>query len=284
MNGIYINSLSFAYPNGVEALKGINLKIEPGEIVGIMGRNGAGKSTFMHLINGLLTPTMGTVFVDGIATTNYKSTKLTKKVGVMMQNPDHQLFSGTVEEEIDFSLKNLNLSNEDYNMYKESIITKLRLEKFLDKSPFNLSGGERKRISVASILCRQPEYILFDEPTVGQDKNQRLILENIIINEAKSKKTIIIITHDTEFIYKITNRIIIFNNGRIIADGPTKKILSNKKILAKSSLIEPRFIKLKNMLTESWKKNENSELPLNLSNINDFNSFREILMKKMEGQ
>ena len=274
MKGIFVDSLSFNYPNGVEAIKEVSLIIHPGEIIAIMGRNGAGKSTFMKLLNGLLTPSSGTVFVDGIATTSYRSSDLTRKVGVMFQNPEHQLFCMTVEDEINFSLKNLNLSKEDFQHYKEEIVEKLDLEEFLSKSPFNLSGGERKKISIASILCRRPDFLIFDEPTLGADKKQRRILQQIIEKEKKEGKTIIIITHDTEFAFTLVDRILVFERGRILADGPTQDILKNQEILKNSSMVRPQINKLMIKISDLWnKKHGDVQPPVNFMEISDFNDF-----------
>ncbi|MHA1728926.1 MAG: energy-coupling factor ABC transporter ATP-binding protein [Promethearchaeota archaeon] len=287
MKGILANSISFKYPNGTEAIKKLSLYIKPGEVVGIMGRNGAGKSTFMKLINGLLIPTEGSVFVDGITTANYKTSELTRKVGVMFQNPEHQLFSGTVEDEIDFSLKNLGLIETDFNKYKKDIIEQLSLKHLLGKSPFNLSGGERKRVSIASILCRKPDYLLFDEPTVGADKRQRKVLQKIIERERKSgnRKTVILITHDTEFAYSIVDRIIVFERGRVLADGPTEKILSNDNILERSSLVEPQINKLMAEISKVWEnKHKKVTPPINFNEIKHFKNLKQKLLNILEGE
>lgn len=283
MKGIFVDSLSFNYPNGVEAIKKISLIIHPGEIIAIMGRNGAGKSTFMKLLNGLLTPSSGTVFVDGIVTTSYKSSDLTRKIGVMFQNPEHQLFCMTVEDEIDFSLKNLNLNKKDFQHYKDEIVKKLDLKEFMSKSPFNLSGGERKKISIASILCRRPDYLIFDEPTLGADKKQRRILRQIIENEKKEGKTIIIITHDTDFAFTLVDRILVFESGRILADGPTQDILKCQEILKNSSMVRPQINKLMIKISDLWnKKHKDVQPPVNFMEINDFNDLNEKIANILE--
>lgn len=283
MKGIFVDSLSFNYPNGVEAIKKISLIIHPGEIIAIMGRNGAGKSTFMKLLNGLLTPSSGTVFVDGIVTTSYKSSDLTRKIGIMFQNPEHQLFCMTVEDEIDFSLKNLNLNKKDFQHYKDEIVKKLDLKEFMSKSPFNLSGGERKKISIASILCRRPDYLIFDEPTLGADKKQRRILRQIIENEKKEGKTIIIITHDTDFAFTLVDRILVFESGRILADGPTQDILKCQEILKNSSMVRPQINKLMIKISDLWnKKHKDVQPPVNFMEINDFNDLNEKIANILE--
>lgn len=251
MNGILFKSVDFQYTRNVIALSNVSLHIQVGEIIGIMGRNGAGKSTLIQLMNGLLKPTKGTVIIDGISTINYNPAELTRKIGIMFQNPEHQLFSNTVEEEIDFSLKNLRISKEQKNQYKHEIIKELDLYKLLDKSPWNCSGGERKKISIASVLCRKPDVLVFDEPTLGQDKFGYQILENVLNKAILNRKTIIIVTHNTEFALKYLKRIIILDKGRILADGPTREILTNSMIREQSSFVLPQFYTFQNMLMNS---------------------------------
>ena len=245
-----------------------------------MGRNGAGKSTFMRLINGLLKPTSGTIYVNNIPTTSYYLSELTKLVGAMFQNPEHQLFSNSVEEEIDFSLRNLNLNDTEFQKYKDEIINKLDLGIFLKKSPFILSGGEKKKVAIASILCRKPNYHLFDEPTVGADKIQRRTLEKIIKDENSKGKTIIIITHDTEFVYSVAKRIIIFEKGKILADGPVEEIFSNQVILDESSLVRPQFKKLGYEFSKIWRKSHGDTIsPLNFDLIQNFGDLKNKIIK-----
>ena len=251
MRSIRFKNVSYSYAPGVNALKNISLSITQSEIVGIMGRNGAGKSTLIQLMNGLLYPSEGVVNVDGISTSEHNSSELIKKIGIMFQNPDHQLFSTTVEEELDFSLKNLKLSSEQNTTYKQEIIEELGLHELLGKSPWNCSGGERKKISMASILCRKPDTLVFDEPTLGQDRYGYEILNNILSQAIDKKKTVIVVTHNTEFAYKYLKRIIVMEQGRILADGPTHEILSNRAIRELSSLVEPQYLTFKHQLIES---------------------------------
>lgn len=250
MSSIRFDNVSFSYTHETKALSNISLKIAQGEIVAIMGRNGAGKSTLIQLMNGLLYPSTGSVFVDGICTTEFNPSELIKKIGLMFQNPEHQLFSNTVEEELDFSLKTLKLSSELKKAYKQEIIEELELHPLLPKSPWNCSGGERKKISIASILCRKPDVLVFDEPTIGQDKNGYQILDSILSKAREKEKTIIVVTHNTEFAFKYLKRIIVMEQGRILADGPTHEILSNQTIRQHSSLVEPQFLIFKNLLID----------------------------------
>jgi len=151
---ILVNHLTYHYPDGTIALKGINLNIYSGEIVGIMGKNGAGKSTLIKTFNGLLKPTTGTVYIENDEVNNVLMSKLTRKVGIVFQNPDLQLFANTVEDEIKFSLKNLNFSKTELENQIYLTLEKFKLKKFQNRTPFTLSGGEKKRLAIASIMCR----------------------------------------------------------------------------------------------------------------------------------
>lgn len=247
---ILVNHLTYHYPDGTIALKGINLNIYSGEIVGIMGKNGAGKSTLIKTFNGLLKPTTGTVYIENDEVNNVLMSKLTRKVGIVFQNPDLQLFANTVEDEIKFSLKNLNFSKTELENQINLTLEKFKLKKFQNRTPFTLSGGEKKRLAIASIMCRNPEIIVFDEPTIGQDAEGVEFIKNLIKEKHAEGKTIIIVTHDIEFAIDNIPRTILMADGLIVADGPTNKILSQDQILNIGSLISPQLIQLSKFLID----------------------------------
>ncbi len=248
---IEARDLYFTYPNGVEALKGVSLKIKNGEFVAIMGENGAGKTTLIKHFNGLLKPTGGSVFIDETETTKVTVATLARKVGFVFQNADKQLFSETVEEEIAFALKNFG--------FKENIIRRrvtwalnlLDLTQYRKTSPFMLSGGERKRVALASVLAWKPRVLILDEPTIGQDHQQKEKLLQFILQMKTQRKTIIIVTHDVEFVAECHPRVILMSQGRIIADGEARKILTNPEILIQASIVPPQitqiFLQLSNL-------------------------------------
>ncbi|MBA7507766.1 Energy-coupling factor transporter ATP-binding protein EcfA3 [subsurface metagenome] len=247
---ILVNHLTYHYPDGTIALRGINLNIYSGEIVGIMGKNGAGKSTLIKTFNGLLKPTTGTVYIENDEVNNVLMSKLTRKVGIVFQNPDLQLFANTVEDEIKFSLKNLNFSKTELENQINLTLEKFKLKKFQNRTPFTLSGGEKKRLAIASIMCRNPEIIVFDEPTIGQDAEGVEFIKNLIKEKHAEGKTIIIVTHDIEFAIDNIPRTILMADGLIVADGPTNKILSQDQILNIGSLISPQLIQLSKFLID----------------------------------
>src|SRR5512136_112545 len=178
---IEVKDVYFSYQSGVQALKGVSLTIRDGEFVAIMGQNGAGKTTLVKHFNGLLKPTKGTVRIDGVETTKKSIASLSKTVGFVFQNPDHQLFSETVEEEIAFALKNFGFTKENIEKQITWALNLLSLMQYRKTSPFMLSGGERKRVALASVLAWGPQMLILDEPTIGQDHQQKENLRQFII-------------------------------------------------------------------------------------------------------
>jgi energy-coupling factor transport system ATP-binding protein len=250
-----VKNLDYSYPNGTVALKGINLKINKGELVGIMGKNGAGKTTLIRTLNGLIKPTRGEIFINN-ENTNLKSiAQLSRNIGLIFQNPSHQLFANSVEDEIKFSLKNLDMSKEELQNKVNNVLKEFDLEKYRERSPLNLSGGESKKLAIASIVCRDVEILVFDEPTLGQDAREIESFINLINEERKKNKTIIIITHNIEFTYDYIPRTILMADGQIIADGPTHHILSNDLLVNKSSLVLPQAQQISLALQDSGFKN-----------------------------
>jgi energy-coupling factor transporter ATP-binding protein EcfA2 len=238
---ILANDIDYTYPNGSVALKKINLNILKGELVGIMGKNGAGKTTLIRTFNGLIRPTAGSIYINGENIKSKTVGALSQKVGIIFQNPQHQVFSNTIEEEIKFSLKSLNLNKKESQVRVDTILKNFDLEKYRERSPLNLSGGETKKLAVASIFCRNPEILIFDEPTLGQDAKEIEFFINLIKKEQKNGKTIIIVTHNIEFAMEFIPRTILMSDSQIIADGPTHKILTNEFLVNKTSLILPQI-------------------------------------------
>lgn len=238
---ILVNDVDYKYLNGTVALKKINLKIYKGELIGIMGKNGAGKTTLIRTFNGLIRPTNGSIYINGENIKSKTTGTLSQKVGIIFQNPEHQVFSNTVEEEIKYSLKSLNLSKQENQIKTDDILKKFNLDKYRERSPLNLSGGETKKLAVASIFCRDPDILVFDEPTLGQDAKEISFFIELIKSEMKIGKTIIIITHNIEFAMEYISRTILMADGKIIADGPTKKVITNEFLVKKSALILPQI-------------------------------------------
>jgi energy-coupling factor transport system ATP-binding protein len=241
---IEVKDVYFSYPNGVEALKGVSLTIERGEFVAIMGQNGAGKTTLVKHFNGLLKPSKGRVFVDGVDTTKVSIAALSKDVGFVFQNPDHQLFSETVEEEIAFALRNFGFNDEIIEKRITWALNLLGLTDYRKTSPFMLSGGERKRVALAAVLAWDPRMLILDEPTIGQDYQQKEKLRQFIMQMRTQEKTIIAVTHDVEFVAECNPRVLLMREGKIIADGEARRILTDQAILTQASIVLPQIAQI----------------------------------------
>lgn len=237
--------MNYTYSNGTVALRSISLNIQKGELIAIMGKNGAGKTTLIRTLNGLIRPTVGKIILKGENIQSKTIATIAEKVGLIFQNPFHQLFSNTVEEEIKFSLKSLNLSKEEIQKRTDNIIKDFGFEKYRNRSPLNLSGGESKKLTIASIICRDPEVLVFDEPTLGQDAKEIGFFINLIDTEMKKGKTILIVTHNVEFTMEYIPRTILLSEGQLIADGATDVILTNKELVDHSSLVLPQIYQFK---------------------------------------
>ena len=241
---LVVENLYFTYPSGVEALKGVSLTAKDGEFIAIMGQNGAGKTTLVKHFNGLLKPTSGKVFVDNLETTRTSVASLARKVGFVFQNPDHQLFSETVEEEIAFALKNFGYDEITIEDRVSWAVNLLSLNQYRKTSPFMLSGGERKRVALASVLAWDPQSLILDEPTIGQDHQQKEILRQFIMQLQTQGKTIVVVTHDVEFVAECNPRVILMREGNIVADGEGKEILTTPRLLEESSIVLPQISQL----------------------------------------
>lgn len=246
---ISVNNVSFRYPAASsDVLTNVNLQIQNGEFVAIMGENGAGKTTLVKMFNGLLKPRVGSVHVDGVDAREKSVAQLSRDVGLIFQNPDHQLFAETVSEELSFSLRNFGFDERVIKRRVTNILTALDLERYIDSSPFVLSGGERKRVALAAVLVWDPKHIIMDEPTIGQDYLQKDRLRNFIVQLISQGKTIVIVTHDIEFVAECKPRIVLLSKGTVIADDSASKILTNDEVLAKASLVRPQIAELMHQL------------------------------------
>jgi energy-coupling factor transport system ATP-binding protein len=247
---IEVNNVSFSYPSGVEALKEINVEIKDPDFIAIIGENGAGKTTLIKHFNGILKPTEGEVFINGINTKKASVAELSRDVGLVFQNPDHQLFCETVEEEIAFGLKNFGFNKDVLSERVTWALNLLNLSRYRKVSPFMLSGGERKRVALATILAWDPKILVLDEPTIGQDFHEKDKLLQFIIQLNSQGRTVIMVTHDVEFVADCNPRVIVMSQSRIIADDSAKNILTNYDILSKASVIPPQITQLFRQLSD----------------------------------
>lgn len=247
---ILVEGVWFTYPDGPTALRGVSLRVKDGELVAIMGENGAGKTTLVKCFNGLLKPQKGLVEVNDLDTRRATVAELSRRVGFVFQNADHQLFSDTVYSEVAFALKNFGFPKNEIRRRVGQILRLLDLDKYRSASPFSLSGGERKRVSLASTLCFDPEIIVLDEPTIGQDGSQKRKLGELIQSLNRGGKTVVVVTHDIEFAAEYVHRIIAMAKGEIIADGPPNRVLTNPKILDECALLAPQITQLAQRISQ----------------------------------
>ena len=241
---IRLENVSFRYPSGTTALHNIDLNIQGGDFVAIMGENGAGKTTLAKQLNGLLKPTEGRVIVDDEDTRKVSVAHLSRKVGLVFQNPDHLLFSETVKDEVGFGLRNFGYSPEVVERQVGRTLEALGLADYADTSPFLLSGGERKRVALASILASEPDYLILDEPTIGQDYLQKERLRNFILQLYSQGKAVVIITHDVEFVAESNPKVILLSKGSIVGQGPAESVLTKDDMVKRASLVKPQMSRL----------------------------------------
>lgn len=233
------DGLFYGYESGKDVLKNVNLTIREGERIAVLGANGAGKSTLFLNLNGVLTPTKGTVSFRGKTVTKKELNELRRHVGIVFQDADNQIIASSVLAEVSFGPMNLKLSREEVWNRVEEALSYMNLSDFKDRAPHYLSGGEKKRVSIADILAMKPEVIIFDEPTAALDPLNADMLEEVLGNLAGEGKTILVSTHDVDFAYRWAERILVFNEGRMIADGDPLDIFGREQVLLEAHLKRP---------------------------------------------
>jgi len=243
-------NVCFSY-NETANVHDLNVKIQKGDFTAITGSNGAGKSTFSKLCNGLLQPSAGDVFVLGQNTKRNKVSSLAKHIGFLFQNPDRQICCSTVEEEIAFSLKNNGLSKEEIQRKVEATIKEFGFD--AKTEPFNMSRGQRQRLCLACLIALNPEILILDEPTTGLDYRECMEMMNRIRELNENGTTVIMVCHDMEVVLDFAKSVIVMNRGEILAQGATREILSNKELLAKARLLQPQIAATCSLLGEEFK-------------------------------
>ena len=256
---IKIENLTHIYmpktPFEKKALDEINLVIEDGELLALIGHTGSGKSTLIQHLNGLLEPSSGRILVDNIDITN-KETKLTdirKKIGLVFQYPEYQLFEETIEKDIAFGPNNLGLSEEEVSdrVKKSMEMVGLDYESYKDVSPFDLSGGQKRRVAIAGVIAMEPKVLILDEPTAGLDpKGRDDILDQIKTLHEKYKMTIVLVSHSMEDVGKLAERIVVMNKGKIALMGKPAEIFKEVETLENIGLAVPQVTYLMRALRE----------------------------------
>ena len=248
---IEVENLSYTYPDGTEALKGVDLKISDGDFIAIIGPNGSGKTTLVKHFNGLLMPTEGKVIVSKLNTSKVSINDLARHIGYCFQNPDHQLFCTTVTEEVAFGLNNLRLPKNEIKERVDNVLKIVGLEEYEDMHPFFLGKGLRQRLAVAAVIAMESEIIVVDEPTTGQDYEMCKEIMILLDKLNKMGKTIIIITHDMKLVSEYCRRVIVMVDGKIIADDDPKNIFSDSDIMKSAQIEPPQIVKFSLLLSPS---------------------------------
>jgi len=233
---ITVERLSFAYPDGTQALRNISLSIRNGESAGIIGANGAGKSTLVNHLNGWLRPQSGTVKVEGSRSTGKNQENLRRMVGLVFQNPDDQLFMTRLFDDIMFGPGNLGLPRQESEAEAERLLRDFGLWELRGKPPSKLSQGQKRFAAFAAVLVMRPCVLVMDEPTSDLDPRNRKKLASLVNSLASTRITV---SHDLDFIWDTCSRVFIMNSGRISAQGEARALLSNRELLEENALELP---------------------------------------------
>lgn len=245
---IIVHEVKHVYSKGTAyertALHHVNLKIEDGEFIGIIGHTGSGKSTLIQHLNGLLKPTEGAIYYNGedIHDKDYSLKKLRSKVGLVFQYPEHQLFESSVIEDVKFGPRNMGMSSLDIDLHSYEALKQVGIgEDLLDVSPLELSGGQKRRVAIAGVLAMQPEVLILDEPTAGLDPKGRDEILDMLSKLHKGKKiTIILVSHSMEDVAKYVERLVVMNQGTVFYEGTPEQVFSHYKELEAIGLSAPQ--------------------------------------------
>lgn len=241
---VRIENLCYRLEDGSEILKNINLDIKSGDFLALLGHNGAGKTTLAGHLIGFYRPSFGRILINGKDIERYSTAQLSKKVGYLFQNPDSQIFMDSVIKEVRFGLENVGIPKEEIEKLVNESLETMELSAYKDRHPHSLSRGQRQRLAVASILALEPDLLVLDEPTTGQDRGHILKFLNKIRELNKLGKTVILITHDMELVAEYAERVVVMKQGRILLDGPTANVFSNTEKLNEAGIIPPLLSRL----------------------------------------
>jgi len=245
-----VENLNFRYQNSDFRLKNINLKIDRGEFVFIAGQSGAGKSTLLYCLTGLIPHYIkegemkGDVWIDNLNTKEVSLTDLSRKIGIILQNPESQIFGMTVEEDLAFALENMGIPRYEIGRRINKVLNLLELRKFRNKAPEILSGGQKKRLIIGSILSLNPEILVLDEPFSNLDPSGIQLVASTLEKLKKVGKIIILADRKIEHVIHLVDRVIVLDKGKIIGDLPLRKFSENRNLVKRSGIIIPQVLKL----------------------------------------
>ncbi|HTL41289.1 MAG TPA: ABC transporter ATP-binding protein [Pseudolysinimonas sp.] len=242
---IEVTKARFVYPSGhVVALDDVDLTIEHGEIVGIIGQNGSGKTTLTKLFNGLLKPTSGSVVVNGIDTAGKSVQEMAAHVGYVFQNPNHQLFARTVEAELQFGPRNIGVSEEEIAERVARAVEFFGLKDVLEEHPYRVSFPIRKLVGIASIVTMQPSILILDEPSTGQDHQTTHIINDLMRRLREDGTTVVCVSHDMPLLADVVERVVVMKNTQIIADASPREVFADEPLMARTNLQAPQITQI----------------------------------------
>jgi cobalt transport protein ATP-binding subunit len=245
---IDVEGLTYRYPNGVLALEGVDLNIRQGEFLAVIGQNGSGKTTLVKHFNGLLRPTEGTVRVGGVETVKQGIHRLGQRVGYVFQNPDHQIFSDTVFDEVAFGPKLREMEENEVEERVSEALAAVGLQGYENEDPFGLTRGERQRVAVASVLAVRPEVLILDEPTTGLDYAEQRSMMELVERLNQAGSTIIIVTHTMWVVAGYAHRAVVMRDGKVALAGTVREVFARERDLRDASLRPPHIVSLGNSL------------------------------------
>jgi len=238
---LQVEDLVVTYPGSppVTALQGVSFALRQGEFLGIVGQNGSGKTTLVKALVGLVRPSRGRIIYRGEDLVGRRTGDITRRMGLVLQNPDYQLFNVSVEEEVAFGLKNLGLDQVTISRRVREVLEAVGLYELKDLFPFKLSFGDRRKLSVACVLAMGPEVLILDEPTTAQDYRGRYLLAELADGLRREGRTVIMITHDMDLVARYATRLLVMHGGQVLLDGPTSQVFRQEEVLARAWLRPP---------------------------------------------
>ncbi len=231
-----LQGVAYAYPGGHQALFGVDLHVHRGERVALLGPNGAGKTTLVLHLNGILTPGRGTVTVSGLPVIDGNLLEVRRRVGIVFQDPDDQLFMPTVRDDVAFGPANLGLRGEELQTRVGEALAAVGVADLADRAPHHLSFGQRRRVAIATVLAMNPEVLVLDEPSSNLDPTSRRELAEIL---RSIDVTILMVTHDLPYAVELCERAVVLSDGTLVADGPTRDVLADSSFMARHRLELP---------------------------------------------
>jgi energy-coupling factor transport system ATP-binding protein len=242
---IQVEKARFVYPTGnVVALDEVDLTVEHGEIIGIIGQNGSGKTTLTKLFNGLLKPTSGKVVVNGVDTAGKSVQEMASHVGYVFQNPNHQLFARTVKDELEFGPRNIGVPDDEIAARVERAVEFFGLKDVIEEHPYRVSFPIRKLVGIASIVTMEPPILILDEPSTGQDHQTTHIINDLMRRLRDEGTTVVCVSHDMPLLADVVERVVVMKSTRIIADASPRDVFADETLMARTNLQAPQITQI----------------------------------------